>query len=235
MAQVLPFWCTKPIYFWYSEDVLLTLTKPLLQNMSSNNAASLVPILDGANYRQWSVAMKAFLMSIGQWEYANGTAEPRPYLPEKKEDYNRLSDTEKEEKHAAIAAWDKADSVVLGHIMLRCSPTIQQMHGEEVLAEMMWNALKTAYGTATVSTVFRDFKDCLEARIRTNSDPTPYFDKQSAAYGRMHAAEVVVPPQLQAMIVLAALPQKWELLILVVTGDTELKDLELAEDRKSVV
>jgi gag-polypeptide of LTR copia-type len=40
-----------------------------------NNVASLVPILDGANYGIWSKAMKAFLMSLGLWGYADGTLE----------------------------------------------------------------------------------------------------------------------------------------------------------------
>jgi hypothetical protein len=43
----------------------------------STNVASLVPILDGTNYGIWSKAMKAFLMSLGLWGYADGTlAEP---------------------------------------------------------------------------------------------------------------------------------------------------------------
>jgi gag-polypeptide of LTR copia-type len=43
----------------------------------SNNVASLVPILDGANYGIWSKAMKAYLMSLGLWGYVDGTlAEP---------------------------------------------------------------------------------------------------------------------------------------------------------------
>jgi hypothetical protein len=36
------------------------------RNMSSNNnAASLVPIFDRTNYRQWAVAMKALIQSTG--------------------------------------------------------------------------------------------------------------------------------------------------------------------------
>ena len=37
----------------------------LNRTMSSNNATSLIPILDGTNYRQWAVVMKAFIMSTG--------------------------------------------------------------------------------------------------------------------------------------------------------------------------
>jgi hypothetical protein len=51
----------------------------------------------------------------------------------------------------------------------------------------------------------------------------------------MKAADVAVPPQLQAMIALAALPQKWEMLISVVTGDNPLEDLILSDVRTAVI
>jgi len=47
----------------------------------------------------------------------------------------------------------------------------------------------------------------------------------------MKAADVAVPAQLQVMIALAALPQKWEMLISVVTGDNNLEDLDLSDVR----
>ena len=68
-----------------------------------------------------------------------------------------------------------------------------------------------------------------------NADPQIYFDKVFGAYARMKAADVAVPPQLQAMIALAALPQKWEMLISVVTGDNPLEDLILSDVRTAVI
>jgi hypothetical protein len=53
--------------------------------MSSNNATSLVPILDGTNYRQWAVAMKALIMSTSMWAYVTGAVD-RESLPDKKEE-----------------------------------------------------------------------------------------------------------------------------------------------------
>jgi hypothetical protein len=128
--------------------------------MSSNNAASLVPILDGTNYRQWAVAVKAFIMSTGLWAYTEGRIE-RESLPEKKEELAKLSDARKEEIRVAQAAWDKDDNMVIGQIMLRLSPTVQQNHTNYVTSYSLWDALKGSYGKATASTVFKDFKDCL--------------------------------------------------------------------------
>jgi hypothetical protein len=63
----------------------------LNRTMSSNNATSLIPILDGTNYRQWAVVMKAFIMSTGLWAYTEGRIE-RESLPNKKEELAKLSD-----------------------------------------------------------------------------------------------------------------------------------------------
>jgi hypothetical protein len=89
--------------------------------------------------------------------------------------------------------------------------------------------LKATYGKLTASTVFKDFKDCLNGHITTNADRQIYFDKVYGAYAHMNAADIAIPPQLQAMIALAALPQKWEMLISVVTGDNPLEDLILSD------
>ncbi len=201
---------------------------------SNNNTATLVPILDGTNYAQWAVAMKAFLMSMAHWAYPQGHVE-RASFSDKKEDRERLPEMEKEEICAKQAAWDEKDGVVMGHIVLRTNAMIQQVLIECTTSFAMWNSLHETYGKATAPTVFRDFKDCLGAHISVNHDPTQYFDKLFAAFGRMSSAEVAVPPQLQAMIALAALPQKWEMLVSIVTGDTELQDLDLGDVCTTVI
>jgi hypothetical protein len=51
----------------------------------------------------------------------------------------------------------------------------------------------------------------------------------------MSAADIEVPNQLQAMIALAALPQKWEMLISVITGNIEMLDLDLSKVHTAVI
>ena len=125
--------------------------------------------------------------------------------------------------------------MVLGQIMLRLLPTIPQNHQTYPSSFSLWNTLKGAYGKSMASTVFKDFKDCLNSRISLNADPNIYFDKAFVAYSCMKAADVAVPAQLQAMITLATLPQKWEMLISVITGDNNLEDLELSDMHTAVI
>ena len=201
---------------------------------SNNNATSLVPILDGTNSRQWAVAMKALIQSTGMWAYLMGKVE-REYFPEDEAEFQALTATRKAEIMASINKFEKNDGMVLGQITLRLSPTIQQNHQHCHTSASLWNALLTTYSKSTASTVFKDFKDCLNSHITTNADPQIYFDKVFSAYAHMKAADVAIPPQLQVMIALAALPQKWEMLISVVTGDNPLEDLILSDVRTVVI
>jgi len=202
--------------------------------MSSTNNTSLVPILDRTNYRQWAVAMKALIQSTGMWAYPMGKVE-REHFPDDDAKFQALSATRKAEILASINEFKKNDSMVLGQITLRLSTMIQQNHQHCHTSASLWNTLLATYGKSTTSTVFKDFKDCLNSHITTNADPQIYFDKVFSAYACMKAADVAVPPQLQAMIALAPLPQKWEMLISVVTGDNPLEDLILSDVRTAVI
>jgi hypothetical protein len=159
----------------------------------------------------------------------------REYFPEYENEFQALTVTHKAKIMASINEFKKNDGMVLGQITLRLSPTIQQNHQHCHTSASLWNALLTTYGKWTASTVFKDFKDCLNSRITMNADPQIYFDKVFGAYARMKPANVAIPPQLQAMIALAALPQKWEMLISVVTSDNPLEDLILSDVCTTVI
>jgi hypothetical protein len=51
----------------------------------------------------------------------------------------------------------------------------------------------------------------------------------------MKATDVKIPPQLQAMIALATLPQKWEMLISIVTSNIKMVDLDLSKVCNAVI
>jgi hypothetical protein len=127
--------------------------------MSFNNAASLVPILDGTNYRQWAVVIKAFIMSTGMWAYVEGRIE-RESLPNKKEELAKLFDTRKKEIHIAQNAWDKDDGMVIGQIMLRLLPTVQQNHTTMIMSYQLWNCHRQLQVTAGRAGLTRGRERC---------------------------------------------------------------------------
>ena len=69
--------------------------------MSSTNNASLVPVLDRTNYRQWAVAMKALIQSTGMWAYAMGKVS-REFFPDDDAKFEKLTKERKDEIMASI-------------------------------------------------------------------------------------------------------------------------------------
>ncbi len=53
--------------------------------MSFLNTATLVPILNKTNYRQWAVAIKAYIISTSMWAYVKGNKEREKWPLNKKE------------------------------------------------------------------------------------------------------------------------------------------------------
>jgi len=157
----------------------------------SDHTAKLVPVLDGSNYNAWYKAMKAYLMAHSLWGYANGDI-TRP-------------DTDDED-------WVKQNSVAIGNMVLRVKESIQQDVIDLDTAEEVWIRLKDSYGTPTSTSIYKDFKEALSLRINPNSHPGPQIDKMSAAFQRLSAAKMIIPNQVQAMILLAALPRNGTLL-----------------------
>jgi len=173
-------------------------------------------------------------MSTGMWAYVEGRIE-RESLPNKKEKLAKLSNAQREEICVAQNAWNKDNGMVIGQIMLRLLPMVQQNHTTMVISYQLWNALVGSYSKAMASSVFKDFKDCLNACISITANPNIYFDKMFGAFTWMLVANVEVPNQFQAMITLAALPQKWEMLISIITSDVEMDNLDLSKVHNAII
>ena len=180
----------------------------------SDHTAKLVPVLDGSNYNAWYKAMKAYLMAHSLWGYANG-------------DITRPATDDED--------WVKQNSVAIGNMVLRVKESIQQDVIDLDTAEEVWIRLKDSYGTPTSTSIYKDFKEALSLRINPNSHPGPQIDKMSAAFQHLSAAKMIIPNQVQAMILLAALPPKWDLIVSIVTTANDLDDLEFSNARDAIL
>ena len=182
---------------------------------------NLVPVFDGQNYGQWAKAIKAFLISQSLWGYTDGTiAQPGAGAPAEE-----------------VAAWQRASDMARGNIVLRLAPAVQQAAEEAATVVDLWNALCIGYGSPTATTVYKDFKEAISTRIHNNSHPAPQIDKMSAAFTRLNNVSVGtganihrlgIATQHQALILMAALPPKWEHLIPIICQGHDLADLDVA-------
>jgi hypothetical protein len=211
------------------------------QQMSSQ-ITQLVPVLDESNYGTWAKSMKAYLMSLGLWSFAN-SLDDMPISPDHPKDIksaNYASKTPDEQEaldklyeiavdffNVAHKEWQKKDHQTIGTIILRTNPSIQEELGTLDYANDVWTRLADSYGTATPTSVYKDFKKAIGVRIRTDTHPGPAIDDMFAAFQRLGAAKMSIPKPIQAMMLLATLPQKWEMLISIITQTTEMKDLDL--------
>jgi gag-polypeptide of LTR copia-type len=103
--------------------------------------------------------------------------------------------------------------MTMGNIVLRVNALIQQEVADLAAADTIWNRLLTLYSTSSPQGVYKDFKEALNIRLNGKQHPSPQIDKMAACFQQMTAASVPIPPQLQGMILLAAMPSKWEMLI----------------------
>ena len=182
----------------------------------SNALTTLVPTLDGTNYHKWLKAMQAYLMSMDLWEYANGD-ETQP----------TLSATPSEAERTAFKAWKSANQKALANIILRVNSTIRVDLGTLTIANTVWNRLKTYFDVIQPTTVFKDFKEAISIRIDVNQHPLPQINKLQASVHRLTTNGVAIPEIIQAMLLLSALPPKWEMLISILCTNHQISSLQI--------
>ena len=190
----------------------------------SNALTSLVPVLDGTNYQEWAQAMEAYLMSMDLWEYANGD-ETEP----------GLSTTPTDAERAVHKTWKSGNQKALSNLILRINPTIREEVASLNKADTIWNRLKTHFDVVQPTTLFKDFKEAISIRIDANKHPLPQINRLQAAVHRLSTNGVTIPEIIQAMILLSALPPKWEMLVSVLCTSYDLANLNLKHVREAVM
>ena len=149
-----------------------------------------VPILDGANYREWATQMQAFLQASGLWRVVNGTI-TRPVAA-----------------GAPQNAWDDRNDVALGNITLRISQNICNQVG--ATSAITWTNLATAFGTIGVSRIYGDFKSLVSFKISESQNPSAEIERFNMHQQRLATHNVNIPDNIIGMMLLAALPTRWD-------------------------
>jgi gag-polypeptide of LTR copia-type len=128
--------------------------------------------------------------------------------------------------------------MAIGHLTCRVNPSIQQELDSlptASFADDYWTHLSTCYGTAMPSSIYKDFKKTLNIRLNPSQHATQQIDCMVTAFQHLTAASIIIPPQIQAMILLSALPQKWEMLVSIVTQQHVLMTIQLSHVRDAIL
>jgi len=171
----------------------------------SSSLERLVPVLNGTNYCDWAVLMQSFLQMQDLWEVVGGThrmpaalaASPAP-TPAQTATYNEQ-----------YAAWNTIDNKAIDTITLRITASLRHYRGANDTSRTFWNNLKTAFGTASMPAVYADFKQVINIKL-TGGNPIPDMERMATLFGRLTTNNLVLPANLQALLLLASLPPKWD-------------------------
>ena len=201
---------------------------PLQINQMSSQLTSLVPVLNGTNYQQWSAAMQSFLMSQGQWKCTREGAEAPNTTTTTTEQEGGPSitiTTRKEE----VASWYEDAEKALGNIRLRLHHTIGYQFNDVTNPSTLWETLKAKYGPVGLTHAFVEFKPIMDTVIPNGVDPSPALDKIMSHYVCLNNMDCEIPKKILSMMLLAKAPASMETIVQMfsqILGDAEKKKVD---------
>ena len=188
----------------------------LCRSKMSSQLTSLVPVLNGTNYQQWSAAMQSFLMSQGQWKCTKpGAIVPGVTTVEVEiEVEGELSTsvtatTGKED----LASWNEDAEKVLGNICLHLHHTIGYQFNEVATPAFLWQALKNRYGSQGLSRAFVKFKGLMDTVIPRGVDLSPAIDKIMSHYVCLQKMDLDIPKKIVRLMLIAKAPSSMESIV----------------------
>ena len=190
----------------------------------SNSLQTLVPVLDGSNYRRWAELMKAYLQSMGSWiiiERPTGLAPPVPAT----DGSNR----------ADVIEWSQQEAKAQGSIRLRLNVEISRSVKNKTSAKDLWEALQTTYGGSSAMGAFSFFKAAINIRIPANEHPAAAISKITGNLDELAGVGVTLPMHFRALVVLGAAPPRYDATIQMVLNANELKDLKVSHVQTALV
>jgi hypothetical protein len=166
----------------------------------------LIPVLDGTNWCEWEVCMTAYLQMQELWEVVSENTKPiEPEQPEDEESTEHAMALAV--YNAAYTIWKKENSKASGIITLHMAAHLR--HNISDSAHATWTMLKATFSAPTVSALYADFKQILATKLSGNRI-IPKIEHLATLFERLNATSLRLSENLQAMILLAALPPKWD-------------------------
>ena len=204
-----------------------------------SSLTTLVPVLSGPNYQAWSVVMKSFLMSQGQWCVLSRPC-PRDITLDKNgaelESDKMPSQESIDKNQEKIEEWDNDNQKAVGNIMLQLAPQIQGNLTSETMdgAGLLWDHLEKQYGKPGIIATYLEFKAAMDIKISDNEDPTTAIDKMTAHFARCNASRLEVPDHFQAMLIMEKLPSAFNGLTQIFCQKESVKSLDIADMHKTI-
>ncbi|KZP30222.1 hypothetical protein FIBSPDRAFT_1038538 [Athelia psychrophila] len=172
----------------------------------SNALTTLVSIFNGSNYLVWADEIEAFFMAQNLWSIVSNDFKDPGNVPSSVSDDTKQAQHEDKQKD-----WKSRNRKALGTMRLYC------------------------YGTPGASTIYADFKAAAKFYISGNSHPAPEINKLTQIIEHLKVDKVDLPELVRAMMLLNAIPQKWEAIPTIVLQQHETTKLTFAVVRDVII
>jgi hypothetical protein len=169
----------------------------------SSSLERLVPILDGTNYRNWAVMMQSFLQMQELWDVVDGAHK----MPTALDPSATAAQTAA--YNVAYAAWNTLDNKAIGAITLCIAPSLRHYRTANQTAHTFWGNLRTAFAAPSMSSIYADFKAVINTML-SGGNPIPEIKCIAELFNRLAGNNFTIAANLQGLILLAALPSKWD-------------------------
>ena len=160
----------------------------------SSNSINAVPVFSGANFRTWKQQMEDYLKFLKIWRIVSGMV-TRPVG-------NTPADL------LAQNAWDEGDEQAQGILGLRLSHNLRTHLG--ATSTLSWAALDNAFGQPGIATIYADLQAALHVKISGTQNPQVEMQRLLTLFERLRANGMAISNPIQGMMMLCALPGKWE-------------------------
>src|SRR6266568_3859302 len=179
-----------------------------------------LPELICSNWLLWSLRMRAYLQAKEMWQYVDGTIkQPKKYLQEERSILASIDEKGKEVKpkltwvdtdqvDLKFMEWSKQDDKALGIMTLKISPSLTYLL--KLTAAQTWNAIEARYGQPGAAGIYVDFLDAIHWEMPANKNPAEELGKLLTNFQRLASNKFYLPENMQAMLILAALPPGWD-------------------------
>jgi len=178
--------------------------------MSSKTRFDSVPAFDSSNWLSWSARMSQFLMAQKLWVYVSGLI-TKPAL-ESTALSTATSRPATAESVKACNDWVTEDSAAIGYIKMKCTESvvagIPMMH---MTLKEVWDSLKEHFNKASAAVVLQEICKAFSFRL-SGGDPIDEISKLTAMFACLEQCGFMVPDFIQALILIIAIPQKWDMI-----------------------
>ena len=183
--------------------------------MSSNSLTTLVPVLDGTNYRRWAELMKAYLQQQGSWIMIDLLGDTITAPTPAEDGSNRTE----------MIEWGQQEAKAQGSIRLRLNVEVSSHVKDKATAKELWDELKTAYGSTSGMGAFSFFKAAIGISIPQNEHPAAAISKIIGNLDELESTGIKIPTTLRALMILGAAPARYNAAVQATLNAYELKDM----------